>query len=198
MMYTLCASLLSHITNKKSRINIHSRTFKRRVTHDFTMPKIQILTFLLVISALLLSIPALQVEAGKAQYSSFTFSARHTFAVPGEGAAFNTWQGSGLIRDGFASGSGFHKASFHVNGAWQVYEVHFVFTGGFRFLDSNRLLVDAVVVKSTISSFQLGASFQILLEEGEKPTQGTVSYYIPSFGQFYESGSQSPAVVVIT
>jgi hypothetical protein len=57
--------------------------------------------------------PIVQVAAESDRHS-FAFSARHTFAVPGAGAAFNTWQGSGLIKDGYASGSGFFKASYLV------------------------------------------------------------------------------------
>ncbi|NHV97913.1 MAG: hypothetical protein HA494_09060 [Thaumarchaeota archaeon] len=158
------------------------------------MNKIYTLTSFLVLYALLFSMPIVQVAAESDRHS-FAFSARHTFAVPG--AAFNTWQGSGLIKDGYASGSGFLKASYLVRGTWREYEADFVFTGGFRFLDSDRLLLDATVIKSTITSFQSGASFQILLIRGGKPPEGSVSYFIPSLDLHCESGSQSPAVVVI-
>jgi hypothetical protein len=160
------------------------------------MNKIYTLTSFLVLYALLFSMPIVQVAAESDRHS-FAFSARHTFAVPGAGAAFNTWQGSGLIKDGYASGSGFLKASFLVRGTWREYEADFVFTGGFQFLDPDRLLLNATVIKSTITSFQSGASFQILLIRGGKPPEGNVSYFIPSLDSYCESGSQSPAVVVI-
>ena len=76
------------------------------------MNKTLTLTSLLVLYTLLLSIPILQAAAEK-DHRVFAFSARHTFAIPGNGPAFNTWQGSGLIKDGYASGSGFHKATYH-------------------------------------------------------------------------------------
>ncbi|MEM1995058.1 MAG: hypothetical protein QXW32_06295 [Nitrososphaerales archaeon] len=149
------------------------------------------------ISLLFLMLPLAQVVAQQNQHS-FLFSARHTFGIPGGGVAFNTWQGSGLIHDGVAKGSGFHKASYLIRGVWQEYEVSFIFTGGYKFLNQNSLLIDARVVTSTISSFEVGEDFQILLIKGNKPSQGLVAYYIPNYNEAIESGSQAPAVVVIT
>jgi hypothetical protein len=70
------------------------------------MNKIYTLTSFLVLYALLFYMPIVQVAAESDRHS-FAFSARHTFAVPGAGAAFNTWR---------------------------EYEADLVFIGGFRFL----------------------------------------------------------------
>ncbi len=151
----------------------------------------------ILLSTLILALPIAQSNAQQDQHT-FTFSARHTFSIPGQGVAFNSWQGAGLIKDGVAKGSGFHKASYLNRGVWQEYEVSFIFTGGFEFLDQRSLLIDALVVSSTISSFNVGESFQIYLIKGDRPSEGYVAYYISSYNNYRESGSQGPAFVVIT
>ncbi len=132
-------------------------------------------------------------QADAERQHAFSFSSHINRGIPGQGAAFNTWQGSGNFGDASLQGKGFASATFNNRGEKTELRMAFTLSEPYELSPSkNQLVMKAVVESSSMPSFPVGAVFNLQITKGDGARDGSVCYFLPS-----ESGCQSPATVVI-